>query len=146
VFVEAGDPANADAAKHGNIRGDLFGSPDGLWLDSAGTLWVQTDISPNLQNRGDYANLGNAHICAVDPALGVFRRFLAGPRGCEVTGFHTTPDNRTAFVNIQHPGEGGQTGPDNPRAVSNWPDHAPGGRPRSATVVIRRKDGGIVGT
>ena len=33
------------------------------------------------------------------------RRFLTGPRGCEVTAFHTTPDNRTAFVNIQHPGE-----------------------------------------
>ncbi len=36
---------------------------------------------------------------------GAFRRFLTGPRGCEITGFHTTPDNRTAFVNIQHPGE-----------------------------------------
>ena len=146
VFVEAGDPANPDPAKRGNIRGDMFGSPDGLWIDSVGTLWVQTDISPSLLNRGDYVNMGNAHICAVDPAVGVFRRFLTGPRGCEITGFHTTPDNRTAFVNIQHPGEGTQTGADNPRAVSNWPDYAPDGRPRSATVVIRRKDGGIVGT
>jgi secreted PhoX family phosphatase len=30
--------------------------------------------------------------------------------------------------------------------LSNWPDFLPNGRPRSATVVIRRKDGGIVGT
>ena len=34
----------------------------------------------------------------------------------------------------------------NPRAYSNWPDYAPDGRPRSSTVVIRRKDGGIIGT
>ena len=36
--------------------------------------------------------------------------------------------------------------PANPRAVSNWPDFRPDGRPRSATLVIRRDDGGLVGT
>ena len=48
------------------------------------------------------------------PPAGVFKRFLTGPRGCEITGFHTTPDNRTAFVNIQHPGEvaGDRSNPD----------------------------------
>jgi uncharacterized protein len=144
VFVEAGDPANADAAKRGDIQGDIFGSPDGLWIDSMGTLWVQTD-GPSRPNK-DYANMGNNQLLAVDPATRVFKRFLTGPRGCEITGFHTTPDNRTAFVNVQHPGEGGATDPRNPRAISNWPDYAPNGRPRSSTVVIRRKDGGIIGT
>ncbi len=87
-------------------------------------------------------------MLAVDPSTGVFRRFLTGPSGSEITGFHTTPDNRTAFVNIQHPGEvpGDRSNPDAPRALSNWPDFLPNGRPRSATVVIRRKDGGIVGS
>jgi secreted PhoX family phosphatase len=113
-----------------------------------GTLWVQTDVSPTALGRGDFAALGNNQMLAVDPQVGVFRRFLTGPRGCEITGFHTTPDNRSAFVNIQHPGEtpGDRSNPDNPRAFSNWPDYAPDGRPRSATVVIRRKDGGIIGT
>lgn len=47
-----------------------------------------------------------------------------------------TPDQRTLFVNIQHPGDSGN---------SNWPD---GGdrRPRSATVVVTKVDQGIVGT
>jgi secreted PhoX family phosphatase len=63
----------------------------------------------------------------------------------------TTPDRRTMFVNVQHPGEtipfwGGAPTPDNPRLVSNWPDFDPAGRPRSATVVVRRKDGGVIGT
>ena len=147
VLVEAGDPANPDAAKRGNIQGDIFGCPDALWIDSVGTLWVQTDAPVGPPNRGDYANMGNNQVVAVDPVARVFKRFLTGPRGCEITGFHTTPDNRTAFVNVQHPGEGGLAAdPQNPRAISNWPDYAPNGRPRSSTVVIRRKDGGIIGT
>ena len=52
------------------------------------------------------------------------------------------------FVNMQHLGEAGALGVDekNPRALSNWPDYPPDGRPRSGTVAIRRKDGGIVGS
>ena len=142
VFVLAGPEGK------GNIAGDKFACPDGLWIDSLGTLWVQTDVSPTALGRGEFAPLGNNQMLAVDPQAGVFRRFLTGPRGCEITGFHTTPDNRSAFVNIQHPGEapGDRANPDNPRAHSNWPDYAPHGRPRSATVVIRRKDGGTIGT
>lgn len=131
VFVVAGPSGK------GNVHGDAFACPDGLWFDSLGTLWVQTDMSPSVLGRGEYASLGNNQALAVDPVAKVFRRFLTGPRGCEITGFHTTPDNRTAFVNIQHPGEG---------MGSNWPDFAPGGRPRSATVAICRRDGGIIGS
>jgi secreted PhoX family phosphatase len=54
------------------------------------------------------------------------------------------------FVNVQHPGEftaaWGSPTPENPRMVSNWPDFHPDGRPRSATVAIRRHDGGVIGT
>jgi uncharacterized protein len=62
----------------------------------------------------------------------------------------TTPDQMTMFVNVQDPGEAttfwGTPTPENPRAVSNWPDFDPDGRPRSATVVIRKRDGGVIGT
>jgi secreted PhoX family phosphatase len=55
---------------------------------------------------------------------------------------------RAMFIDIQHPGEtpSERSDPASPKAVSTWPDGAAGGRPRSATIVIRRKDGGIVGT
>ena len=141
VFVRAGPPGKGD------VKGDAFANPDGLWIDAMGTLWVQTDMSSSSLGRGDFAPLGNNQMLAVDPSTGVFRRFLTGPRGCEIAAFHTTPDNRSAFVNIQHPGEspGDFSDPDDPRRVSNWPDYAPNGRPRSSTVVIRRKDGGIIG-
>jgi secreted PhoX family phosphatase len=148
IFALGGVPENADPAKRGRFKGDAFGCPDGLWFDRRGVLWVQTDISPTALLRGDFAPLGNNQVLAADPATGELRRFLVGPKGCEITGFTTTSDNRTAFVNIQHPGEnpGEINDPDKPRANSNWPDFDPNGRPRSATVVIRRKDGGEIGT
>jgi secreted PhoX family phosphatase len=73
-------------------------------------------------------------------------RFLVGPSQCEITGITETPDGRTLFVNIQHPGEETKPGDiGNPSAfTSHWPD---GGmaRPRSATVVITRNNGGVIG-
>jgi secreted PhoX family phosphatase len=49
------------------------------------------------------------------------------------------------FVNIQHPGESpSERGdPDAPTKISAWPDNA---RPRSATLVITKADGGLIGT
>jgi secreted PhoX family phosphatase len=74
------------------------------------------------------------------------RRFLVGPKECELTGIHTTPDGRSLFVNIQHPGENGTAA----APSSSWPYTQTGAatgsaRPRSATIVITRTDGGIVG-
>ena len=148
IFALGGVPDNPDPAKRGRFKGDAFGCPDGLWFDRRGVLWVQTDISPTGLGRGDYAPLGNNQMLAADPATGTFKRFLVGPRGCEITGFTTTPDGRAGFVNIQHPGElgGDINDPDAPRKNSNWPDFDPNGRPRSATVLIRKKDGGVIGT
>ena len=125
-----------------------FGSPDGLWFDPGGTLWIQTDVSTSALNRGPYAKLGNNQMLAADVASGEIRRFLTGPSGCEITGVTMAPDRKSLFINIQHPGEPAseRSDPAAPRAVSNWPDFRPDGRPRSATIVIRREDGGLVGS
>ncbi|MFZ5511373.1 MAG: PhoX family protein [Pseudomonadota bacterium] len=150
IFVQCGDPDLGDAAKAGDIRGEArkFGSPDGLWFDPRGVLWIQTDVSTSSLNRGDYAGIGNNQMLAANPATGDIRRFLTGPRGCEITGVTATPDLRTLFINVQHPGEPAseRSDPTHPKAVSSWPDGAAGGRPRSATVVIRKADGGVIGT
>jgi hypothetical protein len=119
---------------------DRFGSPDGLWFDPLGRLWIQTDASTSVLGQGDYADLTNNQMLAADPLTGETRRFLVGPRGCEVTGIAMTPDMTAMFVNFQHPGEPAneRNDPANPTAFSSWPD---GVRPRSSTVVIRRSDG-----
>jgi secreted PhoX family phosphatase len=148
TFVLAGDPKHENPALRGDIRGDLFASPDGLFIDPRGVMWVQTDVSPSALLRDDHAIYGNNQVVAIDPATREARRFMTGPRGCELTGGCMTPDGRTLFVNVQHPGEAGGLGTDpaNPRRVSNWPDYRPDGRPRSGTVAVRRIDGGVVGT
>jgi secreted PhoX family phosphatase len=92
--------------------------------------------------------MGNNQMLAADITSGEIRRFLTGPSGCEITGVVNAPDGRTMFVNIQHPGETAseRSDPNAPKAVSTWPDGAAGGRPRSSTIVIRKNDGGVIGT
>jgi secreted PhoX family phosphatase len=145
-FVLAGDPANERPDARGAVQGDAFACPDGLWIDGRGVLWMDTDMSPTQMHRGDAARLGNNALLAADPKTGEVRRFLTGPVGCELTGGTATPDGRTMFVNIQHPGETPAeiSDPANPTRFSSWPGG--GARPRSATVAIRRRDGGIVGS
>ena len=78
-----------------------------------------------------------------------FRGSAVGPKDCEVTGIVFTPDHKTMFVNIQHPGE--DTRPDFAARTygSYWPANQANpsakGRPRSATVVVTRKDAGEIG-
>lgn len=152
VFLQAGEPTHKDALKRGNVKGGVaFAQPDGCHIDARGVLWIQTDSSAQNMATPDWALLGNNQMVAADPATGEVRRFLTGPVGCEVTAVQLTPDMRTMFVNIQHPGEAplahpGRNDPSKPKAISSWPDGEAGGRPRSATIAIRRKDGGIVGS
>jgi uncharacterized protein len=143
-FVLAGDPMNEREDARGNVTGDAFGSPDGLHLDTRGVLWIQTDMFAGSMYRGENERLGNNAMLAADVASGEIRRFLVAPRHAEVTGAVMTPDLRTMFVNIQHPGESlsERNDPQNPGRFSTWPD---GGRPRSATVAVRRRDGGVIG-
>jgi hypothetical protein len=161
VFLLAGDPqydSNVPANQ------PIFGSPDGIWIDPKGIVWIQTDISNSSQNLASrqYDRIGNNAMLAADPETGEIKRFLTGPRGCEITGVNMTPDRRTMFINVQHPGESttfwnnqfGAPSPADPTTVSSWPfgDVDPatgrprGPRPRPATVAIRRIDGGPIGS
>jgi len=161
LFVQAGDTKTTKAAKPTNdYKGNIndvpdgsadFGAPDGLWFDWFGRLWVQTDQVGN--GTGDWINLGANSLSCADPNTKEFRRFLTGPNKCEVTGITMTPDGKTLFVGIQHPGEDAAAG--NPTQFSNWPASQwatradgtaiVGGRPRAGVVVITKNDGGVIG-
>ncbi len=147
-LVMAGDPANTRAEARGNIKGDIFACPDGLSFDQFGTLWIQTDAHATQMYKGELKNIGNNQILACDPRSGQIKRFLTGPTNCEVTGQTWTPDGKTMFINIQHPGETptDRSDPKEPDKYSRWPEGKPGQRPRSATVVIRKNDGGVIGS
>jgi len=165
IFVQCGDKlagnttktlgASYNPAGHdgyvGNINGDDFGAPDGLWFDNDGRLWIQTDQAGDA--KGDWVNIGGNVMMCADPSTGEIKRFLTSPPNCEVTGVVTTPDGRTMFVGIQHPGEDWTASfTDN----SSWPDNGANGptsfsgssvsRPRSSVVVITKEDGGVIGS
>ncbi len=150
IFVECGDRLDVTPSQRGNINGADFGAPDGLWFDKDGRLWIQTDQQGDA--LGDWVNIGSNTMLCADPATREIRRFLTSPPNCEVTGVVTTPDGKTMFVNIQHPGEDWAG---NFTQKSAWPDNGTNGpttlsgagavKPRAATLVITRDDGGVVG-
>jgi len=146
IFAFGGEESTGSVGGHPLDQDNRFSSPDGLWFDADGRLWIQTDVSEELIGKGPQAPFGNNAMLCADPATGVMRRFLVGPVGQEITGVVGTPDRRTLFVNVQHPGA--DTSLEQFRRgewTSRWPDGG-SSRPRSATLVITREDGGIVGT
>lgn len=75
--------------------------------------------------------MGNNQMLVGDPDSGEIRRFLVGPKGCEVTGTAWPADRRCLFVAIQHPS-----------------GHFPNGGtsvPRSSVIAITKDDGGTIG-
>lgn len=151
-----------------------FSSPDGLWFSKAtGICWIQTDDGaytdvtncmllaaiPGQVGDGQAVTVENSLNGAVGSqntfigaALGEakLRRFMVAPRGAEVTGLTESADGRTLFVNIQHPGENTPALGTNSGYTfeSQWPGnvgYGVVGRPRSATIVITREDGGVIG-
>ncbi|MES2185935.1 MAG: PhoX family phosphatase [Pseudomonadota bacterium] len=165
----------ARATANGNINlsglsaDNDFSSPDGLWFSQAtqGLLWLETDDGaytdvtncmllaavPGRVGDGGARTITNVdgattrqQVTIVGAAPGTtLRRFLVGPKECEITGIAESGDGRALFINIQHPGE--ETKPDyaNPASFgSHWPDGG-SARPRSATLVITKNDGGRIG-
>ena len=116
------------SSTHGGEDG--FGSPDGIWADPDGRLFIQTDGS---QPEG-----ANDQMLVADIETGELRRLFTGVAGAEVTGIAVTPDRRTMFINLQHPGNGDP-------AQTGFPDYG-GAVPRDATLALTRKDGGIIGS
>ena len=153
-----------------------FSSPDGLVFSPAtGICWVQTDDGaytdvtncmmlaalPGQVGDGQKLTLNYTKTAggtlAIDTYVGknptpeTLKRFLVGTPGCEVTGLVETSDGKTMFVNIQHPGENTALANinDPSKYTSQWPGNAgygAGRRPRSATIVITKNDGGRIGT
>lgn len=158
--------AEAKMASNINLSGlndnNDLSSPDGMWFDPRGVLWIQTD-------DGAYTDTTNCMMLAALPGkvgdgakattsagqetiVGAkvtdenLRRFLTGPKECEITGVTMTPDFKAIFINVQHPGEDSKS---YSTPTSHWPatqkdPNNKTARPRSATVVITRKDGGLI--
>ena len=112
-------------------------------------------VVPLTYTRGDGSTLTVQARVGAKPTAATLRRFLVGPVDCEITGITETPDGKAIFVNIQHPGEAITKAnlADPTKYLSHWPANAGYGaggattaRPRSATIVITKDDGGLIGS
>ncbi|MEO8299428.1 MAG: PhoX family phosphatase [Burkholderiales bacterium] len=167
--------AESDAAAAINLSGltadQDFSSPDGMrFAKSTGLAWIETDdgaytdvtncmllasvagsvgdgAAATVSNTLDAATNTQATFIGKAPSANTLKRFLVGPSGAEITGICETPDGKALFINIQHPGEETLTSAITTPASyqSHWPDGGTA-RPRSATIVITKSDGGRIGT
>jgi len=142
IFLLAGDPARRDvgARYHASVsRNGWFANPDNFGFDAKGRMWIGSDQGP-AQPRNKIAD-GVYATDTVGPGRALTRCFFTAPVGAELCSPSFTPDNRTLFVSVQHPGEGSVF--DAP--LTRWPDFKEGTPPRPSVVAITKKDGGVIG-
>lgn len=143
IFLQGGNPENPEdnafylsqPSEHGWIS-----CPDNLAVDPSGHLWICTDGQGETINHND-----GLYACdTAGIAAGQTRKFFSGPAGCEITGACFTPDGRSLFLSVQHPGDGEGTTYEAPR--SRWPDFREDMPPRPSVLAITKRDGGIIGS
>jgi secreted PhoX family phosphatase len=141
IFIAAGQPGTHEGTKyHPATSADgWLTCPDNVTFDSKGRLWIATD-------SGEIAGIADGlYACDVaGEGRALTRQFFAAPKGSEVCGPTFTPDDRTLFLAIQHPGEGQGSTFETPS--TRWPDFKDGAPPRPAVIAITKKDGGPIGS
>ncbi len=169
-----------------NAGGTGFANPDNLMFDPKGNLWIVTDMSSDRLNaavpdrqeadgkpvsqsqlRGLFGNNSMWFMPTAGANAGQAYRFAIGPMECEMTGPVLSPDRRSLFLSVQHPGEvNGTRRADRPNEIrncalqttsgdafiqertvpigSNWPSSQLGQAPRPGVVIVRRSDHGAM--
>ncbi|WP_027054896.1 PhoX family protein [Mesorhizobium erdmanii] len=150
VLLKCGDPSVADVGatfSTATTANGWFGMPDNCAVDSAGRLWVASD------GQGPKATGRTDGLWAVDTegaARATSKLFFRVPIGAEMCGPLFAPDDQTAFVAVQHPGDGGEDwdGFGRPSYYEDpstrWPDFKPDMPVRPSVVAITRQGGGKI--
>jgi hypothetical protein len=142
-FLLGGDPARPEhgARYPGSVTEDgWLCCPDNLAFDPVGRIWITTD------GQGDAVGFADSVYAAetMGPRRGATRCFFSAPRGAEICGPEFTPDGKTLFLAIQHPGE--ERGSTYNEPSTRWPDFKEGVPPRSSVIAVTKSNGGDIGT
>ena len=134
IFMRCGDPArdehNSYFAGCDKSKVSPVSCPDNIVFDRKGNLWIATDGQPGSLKKND----GIYAVPVQGPDRGYVRQFLSASVGAEVASLALTPDDKSLFASIQHPGEGSKNlEPTN--LSSRWPD---GEFPRPSVVAVTK--------
>jgi secreted PhoX family phosphatase len=142
IFLLAGKPGQDAGARYHRATSDQgwLSCPDNIAFDSKGRIWIVTDGAPEAAGVAD----GVYGADTMGHGRALTRCFYQAPTGAEVCGPIFTPDDRTFFVAVQHPGE--DRGSTFEKPSTRWPDFKDGVPPRPSVVAITRKGGGPVGS
>lgn len=141
-FLLGGNPNDPeDGAMYlGEVsKNGWLSTPDNCAFDAKGRIWITTDGQPK-SGMSDSVYAADTQ----GPGRGLTRCFFNAPTGAEICGPTFTPDYRTLFLAIQHPGD--DTGSTFDAPSTRWPDFADGMPPRPSVVAITKDDGGEIGT
>lgn len=143
ILLRCGDPAIAEVGATFNAattENGWFGMPDNCAVDHMGRLWITTDgnsLAATGRSDGVWA------IETEGELRGTSRHFYRVPVGAEMCGPYFTPDDRTLFLAVQHPGSGGGSTFEAP--TTRWPDFKDGVPPRPSVVAVTKNNGGPIG-
>lgn len=146
LFLKAGDPfGDHSAAYHPLVsKNGWLACPDNCAFDPAGRLWISTDgMSRDGLCNGVYAMDTRGDGRALP------RHFFRGPLGGEISGPCFTPDGRTLFVSVQHPGQSNALGKKVgtfAAPTTRFPDYDARIPPRPSVIAITKLDGGAIGS
>ena len=153
ILVRCGDPNDSSADAMWNSRtsrNGWFASPDNACVDRDGNLWVATDQGKHWGETGTADGLWR--INTTGEGRGTGRMFFRAPIGSELCSPQFTPDARTLFVAVQHPGgDGAESFAEFGRKsrfndpVTRWPDFDEAMPPRPSVVAITADDDGVIG-
>ncbi len=138
IFLLAGNPARDNStffAGFDKSKVSPIGAPDNITFDLAGNLWISTDGAARAINFND----GVFAVPVQGAERGNLKQFFSTVAGSEICGPEFTPDNRSLFLAIQHPGEGGTF----EEPISTWPDRQ--GLPRPSVITVQAFDSRIIG-
>jgi len=136
IFILAGNPNSKidKAYYHSELsENGWFSSPDNCSFDESGNIWIATD---GFNRSGKADGIFVSATSGKEKALS--KQFLRAPVGAEICSPCFTPDFKTMFCSVQHPGGGSSY--DQPS--TRWPDFDERLPPRSAVIAVTRDDEG----
>ncbi len=111
-----------------------FACPDNLCFDAKGNLWLTTDMPSGYESYyQSFKNNGLFFIPMSGPNAGKALQVASAPVDAELTGPCFSPDGKTLFLSVQHPGE---TSKDIFHLTSRWPSYNDGGIPKPTVVCL----------